>query len=131
MRDHPLFAGLFAVLVLSISGVPPLSGFWAKFLVIDAAFRTGSPGYAWLAVVALVVGFLTLYSMSMLWTQAFWRTGDGARRANRRIPPAMVMAVALLAACTLGIGLAVEPVARLARASALQMTSGATPPRAP
>jgi multicomponent Na+:H+ antiporter subunit D len=131
MRDHPLFAGLFAVLALSISGVPPLSGFWAKFLVIDAAFRTGSPWYAWLAVVALVVGFLTLYSMSMLWTQAFWRTGDGGRRANRRIPPAMVMAVALLAACTLGIGLAVEPVARLARASALQMTSGATPPRAP
>jgi multicomponent Na+:H+ antiporter subunit D len=121
MRERPLFAGLFAVLVLSISGVPPLSGFWAKFFVIDAAIRTGSPWYAGLAAVALVAGALTLYSMSTLWTQAFWRTRDRGRPA-RAIPPAMVAAVALLAACTIGIGLAVEPVARLARDSARQMT---------
>jgi multicomponent Na+:H+ antiporter subunit D len=122
MRDQPLFAALFAVLALSISGVPPLSGFWAKFLVIDAAFRADSPWYAWLAVVALAVGFLTLYSMSTLWTQAFWQARDRGRTAARRVPPAMVVAVALLAACTLGIGLAVEPVARFARGAALGMT---------
>ena len=121
MRERPLFAALFAVLALSIAGVPPLSGFWAKFLVIDAAFRGGSTWHAWLAGVALLAGVLTLYSMSILWTQAFWRARDGARSATRPIPPAMVLAVGLLAACTLGIGLAVEPVARLARASAAQM----------
>jgi len=131
MRDQPLFAALFAVLALSISGVPPLSGFWAKFLVIDAAFRAASPWYAWLAVVALAVGFLTLYSMSTLWTQAFWRTRNRERTATRRVPPAMLVAVALLAACTLGIGLAVEPVARLARDTALHVVSVATPGRAP
>lgn len=131
MRGHPLFAALFAVLALSISGVPPLSGFWAKFLVIDAAFRTGSPWYAWLAVVALVAGILTLYSMSTLWTQAFWRTRHHGGNATRRIPPAMLVSVGLLAACTLGIGLAVEPVARLARGSALQMRSVAMPGKAP
>jgi multicomponent Na+:H+ antiporter subunit D len=131
MRDHPVFAALFAVLALSISGVPPLSGFWAKFLVIDAAFRSASPWSAWLAVIALVTGFLTLYSMSMLWTQAFWRTRDGGRHGTRQIPRAMLVAVALLAACTLGIGLAVEPVARLARDSALRMTPVAMPRRAP
>ena len=131
MRDHPVFAGLFALLALSISGVPPLSGFWAKFLVIDAAFRTGSPWHAGLAVVALVAGALTLYSMSTLWTQAFWRTRDGGRHATRRIPPAMLVAVGVLAACTLGIGLAVEPVARLARDSALRMTPVAMPEPAP
>jgi multicomponent Na+:H+ antiporter subunit D len=131
MRERPLFAALFAVLVLSIAGVPPLSGFWAKFLVIDAAFRTRSPWYACLAVVALVAGALTLYSMSTLWTQAFWRTRERGRNATRRIPPAMVAAVALLAACTLGIGLAVEPVARVARESARQMTPHAAPGVAP
>ena len=127
MRDQPLFAALFALLALSISGMPPLSGFWAKFLVIDAAFRTGSPWYAWLAVVALAAGALTLYSMSTLWTQAFWRTRDHGRRAARRIPPAMVIAVAMFAASTLAIGLAVEPIARLARESAARMTSAASP----
>ena len=131
MRDQPLFAGLFAVLALSISGVPPLSGFWAKLLVIDAAFRAGSPGSAWLAVVALATGFLTLYSMSTLWTRAFWRGRDRGRSAARRIPPAMLAAVALMAACTLGLGIAVEPVARLARDVALRMTPAAAPGRAP
>jgi multicomponent Na+:H+ antiporter subunit D len=127
MRERPLFAGLFAALVLSIAGVPPLSGFWAKFLVIDAAVRTGSPWNAGLAVVALVAGALTLYSMSTLWTRAFWRTREGRGPASRAIPPAMVAAVALLAACTLGIGVAVEPVARLARESAREMTEAPRP----
>jgi multicomponent Na+:H+ antiporter subunit D len=131
MRDQPLFAALFAVLALSISGVPPMSGFWAKFLVIDAALRTGTSADAWLAVVALATGALTLYSMSILWTQAFWRTRDHGRNATRRIPPAMLVAVGLLAACTLGIGLVVEPVARLTRLSVIRTTPVATPGRAP
>ena len=122
MRDRPLFSLLFAVLALSISGVPPMSGFWAKFLVVDAAFRAGGAGNAALAVSALVAGALTLYSMSILWTQAFWRARENARNATRRIPPAMYIAVAILAACTLGIGLAVDPIVRIARDSAAQLT---------
>jgi multicomponent Na+:H+ antiporter subunit D len=131
LREQPLFAALFAVLALSISGIPPLSGFWAKFLVIDAAFRAGSPWSPWLAVVALVAGFLTLYSMSTLWTRAFWQTRDRAGIASRRIPPAMVVAVALTAACTIGLGLAVEPLTRLARGTAGQMIPAASARRAP
>jgi formate hydrogenlyase subunit 3/multisubunit Na+/H+ antiporter MnhD subunit len=77
-----------------------------------------------------VAGALTLYSMSILWTQAFWRTRD-SRHATRRIPPAMLLAVALLAAGTLGIGLMVEPVARLSRDAATQMTTRAQPETAP
>ena len=131
MRDHPVFSGLFALLALSISGVPPLSGFWAKFLVIDAAFHTGSPWHASLAVIALVAGALTLYSMSTLWTQAFWRTRDHGHDGSRRIPPAMLVAVALLAASTLGIGIMVEPVARLAQDSARQVAPAAATGTAP
>jgi multicomponent Na+:H+ antiporter subunit D len=78
-----------------------------------------------------VTGALTLYSMSILWTQAFWRTRDHGRNATRRIPPAMLVAVGLLAACTLGIGLVVEPVARLTRLSVIRTTPVATPGRAP
>jgi multicomponent Na+:H+ antiporter subunit D len=118
MRERPLAAALFAILALSLSGVPPLSGFWAKFLVIDAAFRDGA---AWLAVTALVVGFLTLYSMSKLWTDAFWKSPPREGPRTRAVPPARVGAMALLAACTLCMGLAIGPVSGYARAAAEQM----------
>ncbi len=122
MRERPLTAALFATLALSLSGVPPLSGFWAKFLVIDAAFRGDA---IWLGVIALIVGLLTLYSMSKVWTDAFWRSPPRAGKPTRRVPPAMVGAVALLAACTMGIGLAVGPVSSFARAAAVQMLPSA------
>jgi len=127
IREHPRFSVLFAILALSISGVPPLSGFWAKALVIDAAFRHGTSGAGWLVAVALITGFLTLYSMSVLWTQAFWRPRTREGHRARAIPTAMVAAVALLAACTLGLGLAIEPAVRLSRVAAMQLGSGAVP----
>jgi multicomponent Na+:H+ antiporter subunit D len=126
LREHPRFSIVFAALALSISGVPPLSGFWAKALVIDAAFRSDRPGAGWLAVVALITGFLTLYSLSLLWSQAFWR--QRARHRARPIPVAMVAAVALLAASTLGLGLAIEPAIQLSRAAAGQLISPASLP---
>lgn len=121
MGHQPLFAGLFAILAFSMVGVPPFSGFWGKVFVIDAAFRGGE---AWLALVALVVGFLTLYSMSILWSKAFWKAPPRSRRVLRRIPPAMTLALVVLCACTLGIGLAVEPVSEFVRAAAQQLTVG-------
>jgi len=121
LRTHPLLAALFALMALSLSGVPPLSGFWAKFGIIDAAFRADATG---LAVLALIAGFLTLYSMSMLWSHAFWKTAPRVRHGVRRVPPAMLIALALLGACTVGLGIAIEPAARFARAAATQMTPG-------
>jgi multicomponent Na+:H+ antiporter subunit D len=122
IREHPRFSAVFAALALSISGVPPFSGFWAKALVIDAAFRSERVGAGWLVVVALVTGFLTLYSMSLLWSQAFWRQRARAGHSARRIPPAMIAAVTLLAASTLGLGQAIEPAVQLSRTAAQHLT---------
>ena len=70
MYRNPLLAALFLIPALSLAGLPPLSGFWAKFLVIDATFRAGEH---WLAGLALFVGLLTLYSMTKIWMEAFWK----------------------------------------------------------
>jgi multicomponent Na+:H+ antiporter subunit D len=119
MHDRPLFTALFAVMALSLSGVPPLSGFWAKFLVIDAAFRADA---AWLAMAALLVGFLTLYSMSTVWSDGFWGTTSRRTRVIRSIPPAMMYAMILLGMCTIGIGLAIDVVLTFANDAASQLT---------
>ena len=65
----PLLAALFLVPAFSLAGFPPLSGFWAKYLLVKASLDVG----AWvLAGVALVVGLLTIYSMTKIWGAVFW-----------------------------------------------------------
>ena len=125
MSDRPLFAGVFALLAFSISGIPPLSGFWSKFLVIDAAFRHGSTTGAVLAVIAIVVSFLTLYSMSKLWTQAFWKTPVRKGHAAKPIPATMVWSVAILAVSSLAIGLVPDALLSYSREAAVQLVPAA------
>ncbi len=88
-RSAPLLAVLFLVPAMSLAGVPPLSGFWAKFIVIKSSLDAG---HVTLAVVALVVGLLTLYSMLKIWNEAFWKappdaSGDPQRRWQAGRPP--------------------------------------------
>ena len=47
----PWFAGMMAILMFSLAGVPPFVGFWAKLGVIQAVLDVG---YTWLAVVAVL-----------------------------------------------------------------------------
>ena len=49
----PFACGLFVLLVLSLIGIPPLPGFWAKFLVVTAALA--QPGAAYLFAVAVIL----------------------------------------------------------------------------
>ncbi|MCC5792655.1 MAG: Na+/H+ antiporter subunit D [Legionellaceae bacterium] len=76
----PLLAVLFCISAFSLAGVPPLSGFWAKYLVLQAAF---SAHFWWSALVILVAGFFTLYSMMKIWRYAFWEEN---RDTLTRIP---------------------------------------------
>ncbi|NRA66619.1 MAG: Na+/H+ antiporter subunit D [Pseudobacteriovorax sp.] len=69
MPVKPLLAFLFAVPALSLAGIPPMSGFWAKFTV----FKTTLTGdYFLLTFVMVVGGFFTVYSMTKIWLAAFW-----------------------------------------------------------
>jgi len=69
-RKAPLLALLFSIPALSLGGIPPLSGFWAKLSVIKAAL---DKDVVWIAIVAALVGVLTLYSMTKIWVEAFWK----------------------------------------------------------
>jgi multicomponent Na+:H+ antiporter subunit D len=117
-QSRPLLAALFLVPALSLAGMPPLSGFFAKLSLVQAGL--GSRQYAIVAV-ALMVGLLTLFSVTRLWTEAFWKPmpGDAAAGAGRLAP--LLVPVGALAAMTVAIGLGAEPVFALARVAAEQL----------
>ena len=47
----PWFAGMMAILMFSLAGLPPFVGFWAKLGVVQAVLNVN---YTWLAVVAVL-----------------------------------------------------------------------------
>ncbi|MEM1041309.1 MAG: Na+/H+ antiporter subunit D [Bacteroidota bacterium] len=106
-RAHPWLAVLFIVPAFSLAGFPPLSGFWAKLILIKA----GLDAQAWgIVAVALVVGVLTLFSMTKIWNGAFWKPlADGLAPRSARGVVLMASPVAALAVLTLVIGLWAEP----------------------
>jgi len=57
-RRSPWCALLVMILMLSMAGVPPLLGFWAKWAVLQEVI---SAGYVWLAVVAMLLSVIGLF----------------------------------------------------------------------
>lgn len=102
---RPLIAALFAVPALSLAGLPPFSGFVAKFAVISAGIDAMSVP---IVVAALLAGALTLLSMTKIWLGVFWGeesadiTSVPTAPGNRR---AMFGATGLAVAGTLTISL--------------------------
>ena len=57
-RRSPWFAGMMALAMFSLAGVPPLFGFFAKVLVLKAAIDAHM---LWLAIVAIVFSIIGLF----------------------------------------------------------------------
>jgi multicomponent Na+:H+ antiporter subunit D len=119
-RAHPWLAGLFLISALSLAGVPPLSGFWAKLSIIAAALERDRVA---LAIVAAAVGLLTLTSMIKIWNGAFaGRPGESTAPPRTRRELGMLYAgSAVLAALTLTISVAPDTLFQLALGAADQL----------
>lgn len=101
----PWLAVLFFIPAFSLGGIPPLSGFWAKFALIKASLEIE---VYWIVAVALIVGIMTLFSMTKIWAEAFWKKdpaqAEGAPSTDKVAPaslrfmfaPAIVMMVMTL-----------------------------------
>ena len=53
-RTQPLLAGALAMVMFSLAGIPPLFGFWGKFVVFQAAVAAGMVPIAVIAIVGSV-----------------------------------------------------------------------------
>jgi NADH-quinone oxidoreductase subunit N len=70
-KDRPLTAVALTVLSLSVLGMPPLSGFWAKYYVFGAAANAGLWIVAAIGLVASVVAaFYYLRIIKLMWFDA-------------------------------------------------------------
>jgi multicomponent Na+:H+ antiporter subunit D len=101
-KAAPWASVLFLVPALSLAGVPPFSGFWAKLLLLQATLEAGRP---WLAFAVLASGFLTLFAVGRLWAEVFWAKHPGGDLPPVGLPAAMGVPLVLLALAITAIGI--------------------------
>jgi multicomponent Na+:H+ antiporter subunit D len=114
-RVAPWIGILFLVQALSLAGLPPLSGFWGKLMIIAEGARQRE----WVLVaLSLLASVLTLMSMLKIWLGAFWKAeASPAPRLDRRTR-GMTAAGLGMAAVSLCIGLGAEFFLRISRRAA-------------
>ncbi|MDP0495115.1 MAG: proton-conducting transporter membrane subunit [Verrucomicrobiota bacterium JB024] len=98
----PWLAVLFLIPALSLGGIPPFSGFWAKLALLREILGVD----AWVAAsIALIVGIFTLFSMTKIWAEAFWKDRPDTAAAPRRIYAGHVVPMVLLAVGTVALSI--------------------------
>ena len=74
-RSRPGLAAAFAIFMFSLAGIPPLFGFWAKFLVFDAAVGAGLTPLAAIGIASSVIG--AFYYLKIIKTIYFDEPAEG------------------------------------------------------
>ena len=93
---------MMTLLVLSLAGVPPLAGFWAKFFVFMTGYKAGA---VWLVVIAVVMTIVSLYYY-LRFLKAMW---INAPRSSAPIPTPPSMNASLIASTVLVLVLGLFP----------------------
>lgn len=114
-KHTPWLGVLFLFQALSLAGLPPLSGFWGKYLIVVVGVEQHQ---YWLVGASLLASILTLFSMLKIWNGAFWAPSDApVEKAGRRWQ-GMTAVVAGLTCISLAIGLGAEAVVQIATQAA-------------
>ncbi len=99
-QEMPVTAGTSLIGSLSISGIPPLNGFWSKLIIIIAAVSAGRPI---IALIAVAVSILTLAYYLKLQRYAFFGEKRPSSQSIKEVPLSMrIPMIALSLICIVG-----------------------------
>lgn len=127
----PKLSIVMAIVLFSLVGIPPLSGFWPKIYLFEAGFMESS--YFFMG--ALIIGsFVTLFAIARLWAAAFWKNASDEKINRREVVGALdfvtwsrskqayiVVPIVLLAVVSLYIGLFAENIIQVVEHIANEM----------
>jgi multicomponent Na+:H+ antiporter subunit D len=122
LNTYPAVATLFMLAALSLAGLPPFSGFFAKLALLTAGVQEEQ--YIYVGV-ALLGSLLTLVSMSKIYVYVFWGE-EKPKRAQAVRHTDLLLPTAFLVLITVALGLVGEPVFQLAQQAAAQLLSRET-----
>jgi NADH-quinone oxidoreductase subunit N len=101
-QKSPWMAFLMLLAMFSLAGVPPLFGFWAKVLVLEAAIHADM---LWLAIVGIVFAIIGLYYyLNVVKVMYFDKPAEGSQlQAQADKPLRVVLSINALSLLVLGL----------------------------
>ncbi|WP_051717578.1 Na+/H+ antiporter subunit D [Streptomyces megasporus] len=118
-----ILAILFLISALSLAGIPPLSGFVAKLILLQAGVEQGGAAAYVLLAAALLTSLLTLYAMAKVWRAVFAAGTERPPAVRRHGARTRLMVGAAGGTVLIGVLVAVaaEPVARVGERAAADL----------
>ncbi|MBK9139042.1 MAG: NADH-quinone oxidoreductase subunit N [Verrucomicrobia bacterium] len=106
-QRSPLLAAGLTFAMVSLAGIPPLAGFFGKFLVLKAALAAGAehPGFYWLLGIAVVGVVISLYYYFGVVRAVYWGTPGEQPAGPIRVewPLQVALYLAMVAILWLGV----------------------------
>jgi NADH-quinone oxidoreductase subunit N len=98
-KQNPAMAFVFAVSMISLSGIPPTAGFFAKFYIFSSAVKDG---WLWIVLLAVVNSFISIYYYFRPVIASYMKTSD---HPKIKIKAATQTLLILLTILTIACGL--------------------------
>lgn len=119
VMEHGVVLGsLFFVLAIALVGLPPLAGFLAKFMLLQAV--TEHPQIGWIWSVILTSGVITLIALARSGSLLFYRAEGPVRGAHERVTAFGLAPIAGLVLLIVLMVLAAGPLSNYALHTAAQ-----------
>jgi NADH-quinone oxidoreductase subunit N len=99
-RREPGLAAAMLFFLLSLAGIPPLAGFWAKFFVFSSAIDGNA---AWIAAVMVVNSVIGLYYYLSVGSRMYLRSASDTSPVGVSYPVAVAIVLALIVVVAVGI----------------------------
>ena len=107
-RTSPAIAGVMTVFLLSLAGIPPLAGFFAKYYVFLAAIEAAGSSDSmtwlyWTVGVGLVTSVFSLYYYANVIKQMYFSKDDSPYRLDCPAPATAVLIIGVVGVFLFGL----------------------------
>jgi NADH-quinone oxidoreductase subunit N len=99
-KRNPFLSFCMAVSLLSLAGIPPLAGFFAKYYVFNVAFQSGYLGLVFLAIVTSLIG---IYYYFRIIIAMYLKSSEKTHAVHVPVINQIVLVICLVLTIALGI----------------------------